>query len=106
MTRPPRYTELGYPLANLPVPGDAVTSLDMVNTVEPLLSGALAILMALNVAFVGRSLTTEEASDAFCLLEGHLETALHILKRWQETKGINARAGAPSDAPGEDDDAD
>jgi hypothetical protein len=83
MTTPPLYTEFGYPLGNLPTAGHAVTSLDLANTVEPLLSGTLAILMALNIALVGRSLATEEASDAFCLLEGHLETALHILKRWR-----------------------
>jgi hypothetical protein len=82
MTKPPRYTELGFPLANLPTEGHAVTSLDVVNTVEPLLSGTLAILMALNIAFVRHTLTTEEASDAIGLLEGHLATALHILKRW------------------------
>lgn len=83
MTRPPRYTEFGYPLANLPTEGHAVTSDDVVNTVEPLLRGTMAILMALNIAFARRSLTTEEGSEAIGLLEGHLETALHILKRWR-----------------------
>jgi hypothetical protein len=41
------------------------------------------MLMALNNAFASRSLTTDEGSEAIGLLEGHLETALHILKRWR-----------------------
>ena len=83
MTMPPRYMEFGYPLANLPLPGHAVTSLDVVNTVEPLLHGTMAIIMALNTAFFRHDLTTEESIAALGLLEGHLETALHILKRWR-----------------------
>ncbi len=83
MTMPPRYTEFGYPLANLPLPGHAVTSLDVINPVEPLLHGPMAIIMALNTAFFKHDLTTEEGIAALSLIEGHLETALHILKRWR-----------------------
>ena len=83
MTMPPRYTEFGYPLENLPVDGHAVTSLDVVNTVEPLLRGTMGILIALNTAFFKHDLTMEEGIAALSLLEGHLETALHILKRWR-----------------------
>ena len=83
MTMPPRYTEFGYPLANLPMEGHAVTSLDVVNTVEPLLRGTMGIIIALNTAFFKHDLTIEEGIAALSLLEGHLETALHILKRWR-----------------------
>lgn len=79
MTMPPRYIEFGYPLANLPLPGHAVTSLDVLNTVEPLLRGTMAIIMALNSALVRHDLTTENGSAALGLLKGHLESALHIL---------------------------
>lgn len=85
MTMPPRYTEFGYPLNELPLPGHPVDSLDVLNTVEPLLHGTMAIIMALNTALVKQDLTIENGSAALGLLEGHLETALHILKRWEET---------------------
>jgi hypothetical protein len=69
MTMPPRYTEFGYPLNELPLPGHPVDSLDVLNT-----------------ALVKQDLTIENGSAALGLLEGHLETALHILKRWEETR--------------------
>ena len=86
MTTPPRYTEFGYPLGNLPTEGHAVTSLDVVNTVEPLLRGTMGFIIALNTAFFKHDLTLEEGIAALSLLEGHLETALHILKRWRVTE--------------------
>lgn len=86
MTMDNPYSPLGYPFVNLPRPGKLVSSLTVYDTVYPLLRGARACLTAVGVSLRTEDLTPERASWALALIEGQLETALHVLQRWEETQ--------------------
>ena len=79
------YSELGFPLTNIPRPGQTVTPLDLSNTVWPLLQGTRALLSALSVALHTEDIDGQQGSAALELLEGHLETAMYLLNRWRKT---------------------
>jgi hypothetical protein len=76
------YEEFGYPLANLPVPGQAITEADLLDTVWPLIKGTRVLLSALGVALKTGDVTSEEGGEAIELLDGNLENAMHILQRF------------------------
>ena len=89
------YAELGFPLTNIPQPGQAVTPLDVSNTVWPLLEGTTVLLHALSVALHTDDIDSQQGSAALAILAGHLETAMSLLHRWDD-----ARRHAPEeDAP-------
>ena len=88
MTMDNPYSPLGYPLTNLPRPEKPVSSLTVYDTVYPLLHGARALLTAVGVSLRTEDLTQERASWALALIEGQLESALHILQRWEETQDM------------------
>jgi hypothetical protein len=79
------YVELGFPLTNMPQPGQGVTPLDLANTVWPLVHGTRALLTALSVALETEDIDGQEASAALQLLAGHLETAMSLLQRWRDS---------------------
>lgn len=85
------YSPLGYPLTNLPSPGKPVSSLLLLDTVQPLLHGAKALTLAVCVALRTGDLTPARASWGIEMIAGQLESALHILERWEETQGIGMR---------------
>ncbi|HEY5865868.1 MAG TPA: hypothetical protein VI542_10040 [Candidatus Tectomicrobia bacterium] len=93
------YIPLGFPLTHLPRPGKPVSSLTLLDTVQPLLHRARALTTAVGVSLGTGDLDSERASWALALIEGQLENALHILQRWEETQD---RATSAEDA--EDDD--
>jgi hypothetical protein len=79
------YHEFGFPLANIPRPDRAITPIDLWDTVWPLLEGTRVLLSALSVALQTNDVDQQQGSAALNLLEGHLETAMHLLNRWRET---------------------
>lgn len=81
------YVPLGFPLTNLPRPGEPVSSLMVHDTVFPLLRGSRALTTAVSVGVRTGALNSEGASWALALIEGMLEGALHVLQRWEETQG-------------------
>ena len=91
------YVPLGFPLTNLPRPGKPVSSLTVYDTVYPLLIGARALLIAVEVSLRTEDLTQERASWALALIEGHLESALHILQRWEATQDTATQEDAADD---------
>ena len=82
------YSPLGFPLTNLPRPGTPVSSLLVYDTVYPLLHGARALITAVQVSLRTHDLDSERASWALALIEGQLESAFHILQRWEETQDL------------------
>lgn len=90
------YSPLGYPLTNLPRPGKPVSALLVCDTVYPLLKGAKALTTAVQVSLQTNDLDAERASWALALIEGHLENALHILQRWEETQDTARQEPATS----------
>lgn len=91
------YSPLGYPFANIPRPGKPVTALTVYDTVYPLLHGARACLKAVEGSLRTGDLDNERASWALALIEGQLETALHVLERWEETQDrTDSKAKGPT----------
>jgi hypothetical protein len=78
------YAELGFPLTNIPQPGETITPLDLANTVWPLLKGTRALLSALSVALHTHDIDGQQGSAALNLLEGQLETVMYLLNRWHD----------------------
>jgi phage gp46-like protein len=81
-------------LTNLPRPGKPVSALLVYDTVYPLLKGAKALTTAVQVSLTTGDLDAERASWALALIEGHLESALHILQRWEETQATGRQEPA------------
>ena len=67
----------------------------MHDTVYPLLHGARALTIAVGVSLRTHDLDPDRASWALVLIEGQLESALHILQRWEETQ--DRASGAEDD---------
>jgi hypothetical protein len=93
------YHPLGYPFVNLPRPGKPVSAVTVYDTVYPLLIGARALLTAVQVSLRTEDLNPERASWALALIEGQVETALHVLQRWEATQqGTGPTASKGGDA--------
>ena len=82
MACPSHYYELGYPLENIPTPGRPITQIDLRDTVWPILEGTRALLCALSAALDTNDVDSQQGSAGLQLLAGHLETAMHILRRF------------------------
>lgn len=91
MAATPDYTVFGFPLANLPGPGQAITQIDLRDTLWPLIEGTRVLLSALGTALKTGDITSEEGGEAIELLDGNLETAMHILTRFDDSE--NSRSG-------------
>lgn len=86
MAAPADYTVFGFPLANLPGPGQAITYIDLHDTLWPLIEGTRVLLSALGTALKTEDITSQEGCEAIELLDGNLETAMYILTRFDDTE--------------------
>lgn len=100
------YDGLGYPLGQLPGPGQPITEMGFWDTIWPLLEGVHILLRAVGVALETEDITGKQANTAIAMLDGHLATAMHLLNRWEGQCLRQDRRGAAADddqQPGEDD---
>jgi hypothetical protein len=71
-----------HPFAEIPNPGEPVTSMALADSVRPLVTGAYSLLTALAEVSREGVLTAEEMHHGLVLLAGLLGLADEVLGRW------------------------
>jgi hypothetical protein len=86
MTEDNPYSPLGFPLTNLPCPGQPIDGLTLYDTLNPLLHGPRALTIGIIVSLRTGDLDPERASWALATIEGLLESAHHLLQRFDQAQ--------------------